>query len=78
MTDFERARGALRLTIVIEDNPDAGSITVVLEDRPMRLFKWLVVDAPGTRVEVALLDARFGVTLDDELFSIVDPSLIRD
>ncbi len=78
VTDFERARGALRLTIAIEDNPDAGSITVVLEDQPMRLVKWLVVDAQGKRVEVALLDPRFGVTLDEELFSIVDPTLIKD
>ena len=78
VTDFERARSALRLTMVTEDNPDAGSLTVVLEDQPMRLVKWIVVDAQGKRVEVALLNPRFGVTLDEELFSIVDPSLIKD
>lgn len=78
VTDFQRARGALRLTMVSEDNPDAGSLTVVLEDQPMRLVKWIVVDAQGKRVEVALLNPRFGITLDDELFSIVDPSLIKD
>ncbi len=78
ITRFEQARGALRLTMVNEDNPDAGSITVVLEDHPMRLVKWLVVDAQGKRVEVALLNPQFGVVLDDDLFSIVDPNLIKD
>ncbi len=75
ITGFERGRGALRLTVVTTANPDAGSLTLVLEDRPLRLVKWTVVDAQGKRIEVALLDPRFGVELNDKLFSIVDPNL---
>ncbi|MEE8276208.1 MAG: outer membrane lipoprotein carrier protein LolA [Alphaproteobacteria bacterium] len=75
ITGFERGYSALRLTVVTTANPDAGSLTLVMEDRPLRLVKWTVMDAQGKRIEVALLDPRFGVELNDEMFSIVDPNL---
>jgi outer membrane lipoprotein-sorting protein len=78
ITNFERTRGAVRLSMITEDNPDAGSITIVLEYQPIRLVKWIVVDAQGKRIETALLNPRFGVTLDEKLFSIVDPSRTKD
>ena len=73
ITNFEQTHGAVRLSMITEDNPDAGSITVVLEYQPMRLVKWIVVDAQGKRIETALLNPRFGVSLDEKLFAIVDP-----
>lgn len=78
ITNFEQTRGAVRLSMITEDNPDAGSITVVLEYQPMRLVKWIVVDAQGKRIETALLNPRFGVALDKKLFSIIDPRRNKD
>ena len=75
ITAFERGPGTLRLTLVESENPEAGSISLVFEDRPLRLAKWQIVDFQGQRVEVVLLQPRFGVDLDDSLFDLVDPSL---
>lgn len=72
---FERDGNAIHVSLVMRDLPDAGSLTIIMEDNPLRLVKWRVVDAQGTSVEVALLDARFGIVLDDDLFSLIDPAL---
>ncbi|MHA1571762.1 MAG: LolA family protein [Alphaproteobacteria bacterium] len=75
ITDFRRGPGSLRLTLVESNNPEAGSISLVFEDRPLRLAKWQIVDAQGQRVEVVLLDPQFGVDLDNSLFDLVDPNI---
>ncbi len=76
ITDFERKAQAFRVTLTQTDAPDSGTVTLMFEDKPLRLAKWRVVDAQGTRVEVALLEPRFGVTFKNagELFSTVDPN----
>ena len=73
VTKVERAGGAARVSLVLTDSPDSGTLTVVFEDAPLRLVKWEVLDAAGTLVEVALLDPRFGVPVDKTLFDIADP-----
>ncbi len=75
ITDFLRGPGSLRLTLVEAKSPDAGSISLVFEDRPLRLAKWQIIDAQGKQVEVVLLDPQFGVDLDDSLFDLVDPNV---
>ena len=75
ITEFHRGPGSLRLTLVEAKNPEAGSISLVFEDRPLRLAKWQIVDAQGQRVDVVLLDPQFGVDLDDSLFDLVDPNV---
>lgn len=76
LTEFERGASAFRVTVVETDRPDSGSVSLVFEDKPLRLAKWQVVDAQGTQVEVALMEPRFGVTFDNprDLFSTVDPN----
>lgn len=75
VTDFAREASAIRVTMVESANPDAGQITVVFEDKPLRLVKWRVIDATGNVIDVALVDPHFGVTFDNasDLFSTVDP-----
>ncbi len=75
VTNFEREASVLRMTLVETDNPDTGQITIVFEDRPLRLVKWRVVDAQDNVIDVALVDPRFGVEFRDKdtLFSTVDP-----
>ncbi|MBT5569910.1 MAG: outer membrane lipoprotein carrier protein LolA [Alphaproteobacteria bacterium] len=76
ITDFERSAQAFRVTLVQTDAPDSGTVTLMFEDKPLRLAKWRVVDAQGARVEVALMEPRFGVTFKNarDLFSTVDPN----
>lgn len=75
ITGFEAAAETLRLTLVETANRDAGSITLVFEDSPLRLVKWQVIDPQGTAVEVVLLDPSFGVDIDNDLFDLIDPNL---
>ena len=75
ITGYERGPASIRLTILQADAPDAGSVTLVFEDAPLRLIKWQVKDAQGNDVDVALLEPKFGVEVDDDLFSLIDPAL---
>ena len=75
ITGFERGPASLRLTIIETEAPDSGSITLAFEDAPLRLIKWQVKDAQGNDVDVALLEPTYGVEVDGDLFSLVDPAL---
>lgn len=76
ITDFERSAQAFRVTLKQTDNTDSGTVSLMFEDKPLRLIKWRVVDAQGAQIEVALMEPRFGVTFENisELFSTVDPN----
>lgn len=74
ITGFERGPASIRVTIIETEAQDAGSVTLTFEDKPLRLIKWQVQDAQGNDVDVALLEPKFGVTLDPALFSLVDPA----
>ena len=73
VTGIERGRGTLRLTVVKTDDPAEGNLTLVFNDRPLSLKKWVVIDALGVETTVSLLGVRFGVPLDDALFEIPKP-----
>jgi len=73
VTDFARGPKSLRVTVVRADEPLEGSLTLVFGDRPLELRKWSISDAQGTVTNVSLMNARFGVPLDDKLFRFRDP-----
>ena len=75
ITSFERSPSAIRLTITETEAPDSGSVTLAFEDAPLRLVKWQVKDAQGNEVDVALLEPKFGVEVDSDLFKLLDPAL---
>lgn len=73
VTAIERGRGTLRLTVEKTDDPAEGNLTLVFNDRPLILKKWVVVDAQGVETTVSLLGVQFGVPLADALFEIPEP-----
>ena len=73
ISNFSRGKGVLRLTLCDGENPDAGTLALVFSDKPLVLHKWAVTDPQGTVTTVALLDARFGMELDPQLFVFDDP-----
>ncbi|MBL6935498.1 MAG: outer membrane lipoprotein carrier protein LolA [Alphaproteobacteria bacterium] len=73
ISGFSRGRGVLKLTLVDGANPDAGTLALTFSDKPLILRKWAVTDPQGIVTTVALLDARFGMELDPELFVFEDP-----
>ena len=68
VTGFERAPGALRIAMTQTKNPDQGSLTLVMSERPLELRQWTVVDAQQRPITVALEDPHYGVQLNPNLF----------
>ncbi len=74
VVSVEKEGNTLRLNIIDTDEPDEGGITLVFEDKPLKLRKWLVTDAQGNTTSVALSDMERGLKLKAELFTFFDPS----
>ncbi len=68
VVQVERAMGALRLHVVQSEEPEAGRVVLTLQDSPLRLSHWTVIDTQGIRTRVSLLDTQFNLKLDDKLF----------
>lgn len=64
----ERADGEIRVHVVQTEEPEAGRLVLTLQDSPMRLRHWTVIDAQGIETRVSLLDPEFNLALDDKLF----------
>ena len=74
VTNFERGPASMRITLQKAKFPNMGSVTLTFEDAPLRLAKWQIQDIQGNKVEIALQGPKFGVLLDKELFSLIDPA----
>jgi len=68
VTSFQRGPNAFQIGLVQTDEPDAGTVTMVLGDKPLELQQWSIIDEKGNEVKVALFDAQFGVKLENSLF----------
>ena len=72
VTSFDRAPGALRIAMTQTKNPDQGSLTLVVSQRPLELRQWTVIDAQQRPITVALDNPHFGAQLDPNLFIWTD------
>ncbi|WP_169543879.1 LolA family protein [Sneathiella aquimaris] len=72
VVSVEKDGGTLRLNIIDTNEPDEGGITLVFEDRPLKLRKWLVTDAQGNTTSVSLSNMEWGIPLKPELFNFSD------
>ena len=68
VTRFERAGATARVTVVETEQPDAGSLTLVLTENPLALRQWTVVDQQAKTTTVTLSGLQFGMALDPKLF----------
>jgi outer membrane lipoprotein-sorting protein len=73
LTEFSHAAGVIRLTFLETKNPDLGEVTLVVNDEPLELRQWTVLDAQKKRVTVSLVDPHYGVALNPNLFYWTDP-----
>lgn len=70
--EVRKESNVLRLTVRQRDEPDQGHVILVLQDKPLSLKQWTIVDAQQVSVKVALLDPQFGVQIANELFRPLD------
>lgn len=73
VTRLDRKPGFLQITMVETANPDLGSVTVTLSDRPLELRQWTVIDAQNRPVTVTLTDPRFNIPISPRQFDWIDP-----
>jgi len=69
---LEQAAGLVRVQVALDDDLGAGSVLVTLQERPLTLRQWTVIDGQDARTRVTLVDSRFGLPLDDDLFTYID------
>lgn len=74
VSDIKRENNTLQMTVVQTRDPLAGSITLLLSEKPMLLLAWRIVDAQGLVTEVRLTEAQEGIALDKNLFHYYDPT----
>ncbi len=70
LTDFEHNDGTVRITVVRQEDPAEGSLTMVFNASNMVLIKWMIIDAQGIATTVSLLEPRFGGPIDAKLFKV--------
>jgi outer membrane lipoprotein-sorting protein len=68
VTSFQRGPNAFQIGLVQTDEPEAGTVTLTLGDKPLELQQWSIVDQKGQEVRVGLYNAEFGVPLENSLF----------
>lgn len=68
VTRFDHAGAVTRVTVVESEQPDAGSLTLVLSGNPLTLRQWTVVDQQAKTTTVTLSELQFGMVLDPKLF----------
>lgn len=65
---FSEEQNMLRLTLVRKDDPETGSLTLVLQKEPLQLKEWVILDAQGLETMVRLESLKEGGALDAQLF----------
>jgi outer membrane lipoprotein-sorting protein len=74
---IERAGGLVMVTVFRTAQPSEGRITLVLEEDPMALRQWVVVDAQGRTTRVTLTRIETGQRFDPFLFAFNDPRFLE-
>jgi outer membrane lipoprotein-sorting protein len=72
VTEVQRPPGLLEITLVKTRAPGDGSLTLILDETPMALVGWSVVDAQGRETRIRLSDVTLGGHYDGSLFTYVD------
>lgn len=75
---IERARGLVAVTVYRTSQPSEGRITLVLDENPMALRQWVVLDAQGRSTRVTLTQIETGQRFDPFLFAFNDPRFMEE
>ena len=73
VTGYQHNPGAIRVAMVETHEPGQGTVTMVLDDKPLQLRQWTVVDSQRKEVTVTLDNPHYGAALDPKLFYWTDP-----
>ncbi len=68
VTEFRHDNGLLQVTLVRSASPSDGSLTVFMNEAPLALRGWSVVDAQGRETRIDLFDLAAGAAMSAGLF----------
>ena len=71
---FERFPAKLEVTIAATQDPADGALTLIFEDRPLKLRQWRVIDAQGRMTGVNLENAQEDVSFAANTIDFVPPT----
>lgn len=69
--------GFLRVTLFRTAQPSEGRLTLVLQENPMELRQWVVLDAQGRQTRVTLSAIEVGGRFDDRIFAFNNPTFFE-
>lgn len=75
VTDVVHSHDILEISLVQAKHPTDGTLTLDFSENPLALHTMIVKDSSGQITTVALNNARFNVSLDENLFVFKDPHL---
>ncbi|MFA5040204.1 MAG: outer membrane lipoprotein carrier protein LolA [Bdellovibrionales bacterium] len=74
VTKIERFPAKLEVTLAQSDDPGVGSLTLVFQDKPLKLRQWKVVDAQGRLTGVTLEKVTEDIVFPSDKFVFTPPS----
>ena len=75
ITRFARYPAKMELSLVSAKEPEDGELTLIFEDKPLKLRQWRVLDPQGRTTGVNLENAHEGVSFPENTFTFVSPNL---
>lgn len=73
ITRYARYPAKIEISLVSTEKPNDGELTLVLEDKPLKLRQWKVLDPQGRVTGVSLQNAEEGVKFKSSTFVFVSP-----
>lgn len=77
VTSVTRDGGFLRVTLFRTAQPSEGRLTLILQESPMELRQWMVLDAQGRQTRVTLSGIEVGGRFDDRIFAFNNPTFFE-
>ena len=74
VTGVEHGPNTIRISVVENAQPDAGTLTMTFTENPLALRQWTVVDQEGKTTTVSLSDLQLGIPIDPNIFLFQDQS----
>ncbi|MES2711280.1 MAG: outer membrane lipoprotein carrier protein LolA [Pseudomonadota bacterium] len=71
--EVARESGFLAVTLFRTDSPGDGRLTLIMEEEPMQLRQWVVLDSQNRTTRVTLSRIETGLTFDTAIFAFNDP-----
>jgi outer membrane lipoprotein-sorting protein len=74
VTKFQRFPAKMEVSLIEADDPASGQLTLIFEDRPLKLRQWRVTDGQGHTIGVNLENAHEGGSFPASTFHFIPPN----